>query len=179
MLEAINHLLRKDTLFWLFALGGSSVFVIQFILSLLGMDNHEESGDFKWLSKQALTGFIMMFGWVGLTCRKEFEFTNAASSLIAFGVGLLSILIIGSIFRVAKKLQSSGTVFKIDDAVGKNGVVYHRIPENGIGKISISLEDFTYEIDAVSLHHKELASFTQVHVIKKSDDTTVVVVPIK
>ena len=70
-------------------------------------------------------------------------------------------------------------VFRIEDAIGKQATVYQRIPKGGAGKISLSLNNLTYELDAISDHSEELSSFTQVHVLKKADEKTVVVVPIK
>ena len=63
--------------------------------------------------------------------------------------------------------------------IGKEAMVYQRIPKGGVGKITLSLNDLTYEIDAISHQNEELSSFIQVQVLKKSDEKTVVVVPIK
>jgi hypothetical protein len=93
--------------------------------------------------------------------------------------GLITLLITGLIFRGAKKLHSSGTVFRIEDAIGKEAMVYQRIPKDGAGKISISLHNFTHEIDAVSSLQEELLSFTSVRIIEKVDEKTVRVTPIK
>ena len=179
----MNSFITKDFLFWFFALLGSGLFLIQFIVSLLGGDGEDDTveldGKFKWMSKQALTGFLMMFGWIGLTCRKEFELSNLASTLISLAGGIAAIFATGLIFGGAKKLRSSGTVFNIDDAVGKEAIVYQRIPQNGVGKITISLHNFTHEIDAISYHSEDLPSFISVQVIKKADEKTVVVVPTK
>ncbi len=87
-------------------------------------------------------------------------------------------LIIRSIFKLAKKLQSSGSVYRIEDAIGKEAYVYQRIPKGGIGKISISLQHLTHEIDAISHIHEDLPSFMRVKIIEKKDDNTVVVTPL-
>jgi hypothetical protein len=121
----------------------------------------------------------MMFGWVGLTCKHEFGLSILATSLIAFLGGLIAIFATALIFKSAKKLRSSGSVFRIEDAVGKQAVVYQRIPKGGVGKISLSLNEMTYEIDAMSHQNEELPSFISVQVLKKSDDKTVIVVPIQ
>ena len=88
---------------------------------------------------------------------------------------VFSIFLIGTLFRFAEKLKSPGTVFRIEEAVGKEAVVYHRIPQMGSGKITLSLHNFSYEIDAVSEHSKEIPSFARVQVVKKLDDKTVLV----
>jgi len=73
-LQQFSIIVSHDTLFWFAALSGSGMLVIQFALNFLGITDSEGAGhgiDFdarevKWLSKQALTGFLMMFGWIGL-----------------------------------------------------------------------------------------------------------------
>lgn len=183
-----DDLIKEDSIFWFCALSGSGLFIIQLALNFFGAGSHThmddqtsefDTGKFKWLSKQALTGFLMMFGWVGLTCRREFELSGLSSAFVALGGGIIAICITGLIFRGAKTLLSSGTVFKIEDVIGKEAIIYQRIPRGGAGKISVSLHNFTYEVDAISHHQEDLQSFTSVQIIKKSDEKTVLVVPIK
>src|SRR3990167_5700409 len=121
----------------------------------------------------------MMFGWVGLTCRKEFALGALATILIALACGIAAMLISALLFQGAKKLRSSGTVFRIEDAVGREATIYQRIPKNGVGKVTVSVHNFTHEIDAISHSSEDLPSFTSVHIIKKADEKTVLVVPIK
>lgn len=173
----------KNSLFWFCALAGSGMFLIQFVLNFIGLDADDadegSSQNFKWLSKQAVTGFLMMFGWIGLACKKELGYSAPMATLIATAAGIMAMFITGSIFKLARKLRSSGTVFRIDEAVGKEAAVYQRIPKDGIGKVSLSLQNITHELDAISLNGEEVTSFSQVQIVKKADERTVVVVPIK
>jgi membrane protein implicated in regulation of membrane protease activity len=171
----------KDGLFWFCALAGSGMFLIQFLLFFLGADAEDDasSQNFKWLSKQAVTGFLMMFGWVGLASKVELGFTTLTATFIAILAGSVAMIITASIFNLARKLRSTGSVFRLQDAIGKEASVYQRIPKGGSGKISLSLHDMTHEIDAISLNGEEVNSFTQVQIIKKADERTVVVIPIK
>jgi hypothetical protein len=182
-ISSLQTALSKDSFFWFCALAGSGMFLIQFSLTLFGMgddhDNGEFDANFKWLTKQTLTGFLMFFGWVGLTCKREFSLSGSASAAWATAGGLVAVFATAFIFKMAKKLQSSGTVFRIEDAIGKEAVVYQRIPKGGAGKISISLHHHTHEIDAVSLTQEEIASFTPVEIVKNMDGRTVAVVPKK
>lgn len=182
-LDAIKDFLNNDSIFWFCALAGSGMFVIQFILNLVGIGEHEvidegggeDFGRFNWFSRQALTGFLMMFGWTALTCRKEFGQEGLFGMGMALAAGIATMFATGSIFKLAKKLHSPGTVFNIEDSLGKEGMVYHRIPKDGTGKIFVTLNDFTHEIEAVSHNNEELPSFTRVQIIKKADDKTVIV----
>ena len=59
---------------------------------------------------QAITGFLMMFGWTAITCQNEFGLQNTITIGISLAAGIFAALIIRSIFKLAKKLQSSGNV---------------------------------------------------------------------
>lgn len=188
IIRKFDALVSKDPFFWICALAGTGMFVIQFTLNLFGTDHHDDidnasnevdASKFKWLSKQAVTGFLMMFGWVGLTCKKEFALSGLASALFACVGGGIAIFVSAFIFKIARMLRSTGTIFRIEDAIGKEAVIYQRIPCGGIGKITVSLHHLTHEIEAISTAQEDLPSFTSVQIIKKADAKTVIVVPIK
>ena len=178
----LTNYLDNESLYWFCALAGSGLFIIQFILTFIGLGeqdlddtNHSDAGKVKWLSRQALVGFLMMFGWTALTCHKEFNLTGINALAISLAMGLVAILISGFIFRLAKKLQSPGNVFRITDTIGKEGHTYSRIPQGGIGKISISLNDLTQEIDAIAQNREEIPSFTRIKIINILDTNTVII----
>ena len=148
-------------------------------------DSSHDSGDdsvdvrkFKGLSIQTVTGFLMMFGWTAITCQNEFDLQNSTTIGISLVAGVFAAFIVRSIFKLAKKLRSSGSVYRIEDAIGKEAYVYHRIPKGGRGKISMTLQNFTHEIDAISHHSEDLPSFMRVRIIEKTDNNTVVVTPL-
>lgn len=181
--ELINfqNWFTDDSFYWFCALVGSGLFIIQFCLNLIGFADHDtndgiaDAGAFKWLSRQAITGFLMMFGWSALTSQKEFNLGFAPTLGIAIFSGLIAIFVTGLIFKTARKLHSNGTVFKIEDTIGLEAVVYQRIPSEGIGTISVCIEDFVREIDACSTVQKEVPSFVRVKIINKINDKTVLV----
>ena len=80
---------------------------------------------------------------------------------------------------MARKLHSSGTVFKIEDAIGQEAVIYQRILKKDKGKLLMSLNNLTREINAIALNEEEIPSFTKVKIINKVDENTVSVIPIK
>lgn len=186
VLQKLTHLANQDAFFWFCALSGSALFAIQLFLTLLGVMDYDDidgssdvdAGKVKWLSKQALTGFLMMFGWTALAGKHELGLSQTMTVITSCAAGVLTILVIGWLFKIARKFRSTGTVFRIDDAVGKEAVVYQQIPREGVGKITVSLHNLTHEIDAVSLNG-EIQSFVNVEIVKKLDDKTVLVVPIK
>ena len=175
--------LDQDSLFWFSAIAGSGLFAIQFVLSLLGTSEGDDLGEngaldvakIKWLSKQALTGFLMMFGWTALACKNEFGLALPLTVLISLLSGIATVFVTGFIFKGAKRLHSTGTVFDLDKSIGKEAVVYQRIPKIGTGKVSISIDRVLHEIDAVSLNGEEIDSFRSVLISKKIDDKTLAV----
>ncbi len=186
----LNELIKSGSIFWFCALLGSGMFFIQFIINIFGLGNSDnldvndissdngDVGKFKWLSLHTVSFFLLMFGWTAITCQSEFALKNSVTVTIATASGLFAALIIRLIFKLAKKLTSSGSVYRIEDAIGKEAYVYHCIPKGGKGKISMSLQNFTHEIDAISHHYEDLPAFLRVKIIKKSDKNTVVVAPL-
>jgi hypothetical protein len=185
-----DDLIKSGSFFWFCALTGSGMFFIQFIINFFcgtDQDNFDvdditdtsndaaDAKKFKWFSIQAITGFLMMFGWTAITCQSEFGLNNIPTIAIAIASGIFAALIIRSIFKIAKKLQSPGNSYSIDDAIGKEAYIYQSIPKDGIGKVSISLQNFTHEIDAVSHNSEALPSFARVKIIEKKDHNIVVV----
>jgi hypothetical protein len=179
----LKNLLDQDTLFWTSAIAGSGLFAIQFLLSLVGTsegDDLDENGamdaaQIKWLSKQALTGFLMMFGWTALACKKEFGLPLPITIILSVIAGLATVAINGLLFKSANHLRSTGTVFDLDKAIGKEAFVYQRISKQGAGKISVSIDQIIHEIDAVALNGEEIESFSSVLIAKKIDDKTLAV----
>src|SRR5579862_1233725 len=159
MFYYINELIKSGSVFWTCALVGSGIFFIQFLINIFGIADHDsldasdalsddqyDSGNnaadgrkFKWLSIQTITGFLMMFGWTALTCQKQFKLSNIITIEISVSAGTFAAIILRSILKLAKKLNSSGSIYRIEDAIGKEAYVYQRIPKGGVGKISISL----------------------------------------
>lgn len=185
-IHTFRDLLNQESLYWFCALSGSGMFLIQFLMSLLGSADSDqlEAGNFdtvrvNWLSKQAISGFLMMFGWTSLTCYNQFNLSGAMTLAVATTAGIFTVLVTGLLFKMTKKLHSSGTLFSLEDAIGKEAIVYQRIPRGGAGKISISLHHLTHEIDAFSLNDEEIPSFAPVKVIRKASDNVVIVASIK
>lgn len=178
------QLASYDPFLWFCALAGSGMFIIQFLLILIGVTDHNEilessspadAGNFKWLSKQALTGCLMMFGWTALTCKKQFALNDILSLSIALVAAFIAVWLTGYMFKMAKMLHSPGNVFNIEDFLGKDATVYQRIPREGVGKISVSLYNFTHEIDAITEDDQEIPSFTHVEILRKVNNNTVLV----
>ncbi len=182
----LEEFFNQDTFYWFCALLGTGMLFIQMMLNWFGIGEGEstdaslsdDAGQIKWISKQGIAGFLMMFGWTALTCQYEFGIEGILKIALAVGAGALHIVVTAKILNAAKKLHSSGTVFKIEDVIGLEASVYQRITADGIGKVTLSIDNFTREIDALSYDKVEIGSFTQVKIVKKFDNNTVLVVSI-
>ncbi len=163
--------------FWFCALAGSGLFLIQFLINILGVGD-SESKQFKWLSMQAITGFLMMFGWSALTCQIEFGFSMMPTLAISLIAGFGAIFVIHYLYGLTKKIHSDGSVFRIEEAIGKEAYVYQRIPNGGTGKVSVTLQHFIHEIEAISHQDREIPSFSRVKIIEKAGVNTVIVIPL-
>ena len=174
-------MLAIEDFFWFCALCGSLLFALQCIMSFLGgldLEESDASGSFKWLSKQALAGFLMTGGWTGLAALSELQYPKWIAITLACAAGICSIFLIRILFRLARKLHSKGSQFSLLHAVGKEGMSYQEIPKGGIGKVTLTLDGFSHEIDAVT-EGETIPSFTPIEVIQQVDERTVIVVPKK
>lgn len=177
-----------DTLFSYCAWGGTSIYVLRILIGFTGavdsesMDtsvDHVSDDAFQFLSLNTLVGFLMMFGWGGLAAYRQFLLSEPISLTIAMCIGLFFVLMTRLIFKNAKKLTSTGTVFDIQKAIGKQGKVYQKIQPNKRGVIHVILDDFSRELDAVSVDSREIPSFQPVEIIKVVDNKTVIVKQVK
>jgi len=139
--------------------------------------DHADSPDvaFKLLSINTLTAFTMMFGWIGLSSKKQFLLGNGIALLLATAVGVVSMVIIGYMFKYSMKLTSRGERFLLEETYGDIAKVYLKIPKGGTGKIQITVNGMLREIDAVSENGEEIASFTEVKIVEVVDSNTVAV----
>lgn len=138
-------------------------------------DNHGTRSSFNLFTVHSISGFFMIFGWVGLACIKQLEYSHVISIAIAFCAGLLTMVLTAFIFKSAFLLVSPGAHFDVAKTIGLTGTVYHQIPAHGLGKIQIELEGMTREILAQSADHSPIASYSLVVVTKTLDKDVVIV----
>jgi len=178
--------------FLICAIGGGTLFMGQFALSLLGLGHHDVDmsgvdthveghaggghGESSWLfslvSIRAILSAITVFGLSGLAA-KSAGWGNLGCLVIALGVGLVTMTVVGLLVHSMSKLGAEGTVH-VDNAVGEIGTVYLTIPaqRQGSGKVTIIIQSRTMEYRAVTAG-AELPTGTRVVVQKVSGPNTV------
>jgi hypothetical protein len=171
-----KYLSNANSVYWFFATVGSGVFLIQFILTLMGFDDggadvdgdgdvsfgeHADTGlgDFHVFSLRAIVAFVMFFGWGGVLWGQH----GWLGFLAALLLGGFMMVVTALILFVLLKMQQEGTV-KTEDIVGCNGTVYLRIPEDAQGKVTVTVAKCTREIKAIA--DEELKKGSPVTVVK-------------
>eukprot|EP00825_Cyclidium_porcatum_P010991 TRINITY_DN15611_c0_g1_i2.p2 TRINITY_DN15611_c0_g1~~TRINITY_DN15611_c0_g1_i2.p2 ORF type:complete len:192 (-),score=28.99 TRINITY_DN15611_c0_g1_i2:54-629(-) len=182
-----------QALYYVCALVGGVLFVIQFLLGLVGhggphdIDGHIDAhtgGDVGHetnlftgiLSFRAMVAGLTVFGLVGLITLSE-SMPGSLGLAIAAAAAFCTALIVAAIMRSMTHLASEGTI-RIENAVGRPGTVYLGIPAGraGLGKVTLTLQERTVEYQAMTAG-AALSIGTKVNVTKIIGADTVEVVP--
>ncbi len=158
-----------EQVFWACAIISSVIFIIQMVLTLIGMDSSDVDVDFdvadfgsvdsdtmdlgggiSLFSIRNLINFLLGFGWGGVS------FSNAIESpflliLVSIVIGILFVLMFFYVKKQTKRFEANGA-FNIHLCEGKTANVYLRIPEGGTGKgkVQVSVNGAAHEIDAIT-----------------------------
>lgn len=149
-------------IYWGCALIASTLFVVQFVLTLLGMDHTDIDVDFDGsdtmdlgngmniFTMKNLVNFIMGFGWAGV-CLKDSISSPFLLIVISVIVGMAFVAMFVFIYAKTRKLEKNGA-FDIKDCQDRTAQVYLRIPAGGEGKgkVQISLNGAVQELDAIT-----------------------------
>ena len=157
--DSMEPMLR---MFWYIALGASLFFVIQTIMTFVGMDSHDgvsadfnsdlsgEDAPFQLFTIRNLVNFLMGFGWGGI-CFYGIIDNKILLTTVALLVGLAFVAMFFLAIRQIQKLAEDNS-FKIENTLQKTASVYLAIPaaKGGKGKIQISVNGSMQELDAMT-----------------------------
>lgn len=120
-------------------------------------------GSFRLLSMHGITGFLLMFGLIGLSLVriKLPVFITVLGGLFAGGITLV---IVALIYYFMTKLQSDGTM-KVQTSIGKIGTVYLTIPADGSGQVNIVVQGGLKQFDAISAKKVAIPTGDKIKVI--------------
>jgi len=176
------------TIYWILALFGSLIFVIQLILAIFGLGaghdvdvdtsavgghdvgtTHADSGFsvFKLFSVQSVIAFISFFGWGGIIAG-QCGLPDFMRLLIAFGCGFMMMVLVSLLLFYLLKLQQVGNI-DAADFVGCQGTVYFNIPpgRTDSGKVTVNFKGCTRQVLAVA--DEELPTGTAVTIVQQID----------
>lgn len=181
---------------WCIAIATSLIFIIQSILTFIGIDT-DGATDFDFsadadtsvsfdgdpsmnlLTFRNFINFFLGFSWAGILLHGKFA-SEAAVMFIAVLVGAALVAAVMMLFKWLSGMQQSGTINLYKSAVGCNGKVYLTIPgaRKGAGKVQISINDSVREYDALT-DADEIKTGTPIRVIEVIDAETLLVEPLE
>lgn len=174
MFENLDPLLR---IFWFVAIPTSLVFVIQTIMTFIGVDatdglEADFDGDishadapFQLFSLRNLINFLLGFSWTGISF-----FTTIENKMLLIGlavvIGSAFVYVFFIIIRQIQKLSEDNS-FNINSAINKTAEVYLTIPErkSGKGKVMVSVNGTFHELEAMTEYEK-IPSHAMVRIVK-------------
>lgn len=176
MMDFFDGMSTLEQTYWIIALIGSVVFLIIFILTLIGGGDADMEADasdfeaddggvgFQFFTFKGIVGFFTIFGWTGITCL-DYEMANGVTLIISTIAGLIMMVITSLLFYWMHKLAESGTL-QIKNAVGVIGEVYLPIGANrtNMGKVQIKVQGSLRELEAITDEEKDLKTGTMVKV---------------
>ncbi|MED6338368.1 MAG: hypothetical protein VYC12_05000 [Candidatus Thermoplasmatota archaeon] len=144
-LIGLGDITGVDVLFAAMAIVGTFLFIIYFLLILIGdftggMFDFEMDADgiFHLFTIQGLLSFIMMFGIFGLSVSQADQ--NAFIAIIAGTIaGTFSMYIVGKVFQMMASLEKDNTV-EHAQAIGARGTVYRTIHPGKMGEVQVEYQ---------------------------------------
>ena len=169
--------------FWYSALLSSIIFLLQTILTFVGVESsdleadfdgdfHHVDAPFEWFTFRNLINFLLGFGWTGVAFFVEMN--NYLLVALATLVGLIFVAIFFIIIKQFLKLQEDNT-FQMEKTIGKTAEVYLKIPahKSGTGKIQVSINGSFHELNAVT-EGEEILSGESVKIINTENKILIV-----
>lgn len=172
--DSMEPMLR---IFWYIALPTSLIFLIQSIMTFMGMDSNDgvdadfnsdlshAEAPFQLFSLRNLINFLLGFSWTGIcfysTITNKFILTG-----LALAIGVCFILLFFIIIRQIQRLAEDNT-FDAKETLNQTASVYLAIPaaKSGKGKIQISVRGSFHEIEALTEGDK-IESGAMVKIVK-------------
>ena len=190
MMDLFNSLEPLQKFFWVIALCASLVFLIQTIMTFVGLgtdadvdagpmdssiDSMEDGSLSGVFSFRNLINFLLGYGWAGALLFSSIE-KGWLLQVVAIAVGLVFVLAFVFMFRQVMKLSHDGS-YKMSEAVGLKADVYLRIPasRSGRGKVQVSVKGSVHEVDAMTDRNDEVATGAQVKIVKVLGDDLLLV----
>ena len=180
----IESLVGIELLFFGAALLGGSLFLVWFVLMMIGGAVGDVAGDmfgadigldadlsFKAFDIPRISAFTMMFGLIGLAIMSSNN--NSTLALLGGSVsGGGSMWLVAKVFQGFTKLQSAGNM-RMDESIGARGTVYLKIPSSGTGQVSSHSKGMNV-LEAVSNGDVEIQTGTYITVVDRIGSTLVV-----
>ena len=174
---------------WGIAIFTSLVFIVQSIMTFVGMDSNADAdfdGDmtidsdgggipFQLFTFRNFINFFLGFSWAGITFRPMIA-NNLLLIIASAVVGVILVALVMYMFLWLTRMQQSGNIDINKSAVGCRGNVYLPIPAGraGEGKVQIGIQGAVREFDAMT-DGGELSSGVPIKVVAVLNSRTLLV----
>ncbi len=191
-----------EKVFWLLAIPFSIIFVIQMILTFIGIgggatdpgadfsdinfesdatdhdalhSNDDFGPGFSFFTIRNFIAFFTVFSWTGIAFINA-GYSNIATIFFAILAGLFAMVIISAMFYFIMRMADSGNV-SIKNALGAVGKVYIPIKANNgnVGKIQVTFQGALREMQAITKADQDLPTNTLVKVTGIAGDEILIV----
>ena len=184
-LVGLGDVTGVDMLFAASALVGGILFVLYFFLLMIGgiatdifdgmfgidVDMGADAS-FKALTFQGIMAFLMFFGLAGLYVSKSGG--GPSPAIIAGAIaGGASMYATGKLFELFVNLQQDGTV-DLPEAIGSKGQVYLRIAADGVGQVTVEVNEAQRTYNAKSEDGAEIGTGDFIEVVDTIGEVLVV-----
>ncbi len=186
-------------IYWIIAIPSTAIFVIIFLLSLIGADKDVDShidfsghigleqdihagevsghmgfGDY-FLSFKAIMSFLTMFSWIGIAGLSA-NLLPIITIIISLFAGLIMMTAISALLYYMSRLQYSGTM-EFKNAIGQIGDVYITIPANksAVGKVQVKVQGSLRTLDAVTEENEDLKPNTDIEILNVLENNILLV----
>ena len=154
-----------NRIIWCITIPVSAIFVLQMILTFLGMDSnsdldadfdgdmHTDHGNapFQLFTFRNFVNFLLGFGWT-VICFEKIIINQGILILLGVIVGCALVAMVMYIFISMTKMSQQGNM-DINNAINQTAEVYLSIPakKSGLGKVHIQIQGTLRELDAITL----------------------------
>ena len=185
-----HSLTSAHQIFWGMAIISSILFLIQFVLSLIGADfdgeieidvdtdvdsDYSIDPSFTVFSVRSIIAFLTFFSWAGVIVLND---GGSVSKAVLSGLfaGSIALFIVSYMIWQFAKLTYSGTL-RLSDTIEQRGEVYIPIPEgrNGAGKVNLVVDGALKELNAVT-EGKSLPTGTKIKVLEVLEKNILLVI---
>ncbi len=191
-----------EKILWLIAIPFSVIFIIQMLLSFIGIgggatdpgsdipdfqsdisdgshdiqhSNEDAGPGFSFFTIRNFVAFFTVFSWSGIAMNNA-GLGNTITILLAILLGILAMLLISALFYFIMKMADSGNV-SVKNAIGATGKVYIPIKasKGNIGKVQVTFQGSLREMQAITQEDKDLPTNTIIKVTGLADDNILIV----
>ena len=191
--EWYNGLPSTLQVYWVIALITSLVFLIQMVLTFIGIGDADADTDFggdtdisdgstldaggamQLFTMRNIINFLLGLGWGGV-CLYSVIPNAVVLSIAAILVGVAFVYVFILIYRQMRRFEKNGA-FNIKECVGHTVDVYLTIPakRSGSGKVQVSFYGSVQELAALTDSDSPIRSGAKVRIIEIVDGGTVLV----